>query len=409
MDVLFVGDDWAEDHHDVCLMDGEGRVVASRRLPEGLVGMERFHALVADRVDDPSQVIVGIETDRGLWVQALVAAGYQVFAINPGSVSRYRDRHHIGGGKSDTSDARMLANVVRTDRHNHRPVAANSELAEAVKVLARAHQSLVWSRSAATNRLRAGLLEYFPGAVQAFEDLTDRDTLAVLAAAPDPDQAARLSRSSIKAALRRGGRQRNLDWRAEQIQAALRAPQPRTSPLLGQALAAVTRSHVAVIRELNTQIAELAAELQPHFEQHPDAAIYLSLPGLGVILGARMLGEFGDDPNRYANRKCRKNYAGTSPLTVASGRKKTVHARHLRNKRLADATHLWAFEAISTSPGARACYQRHRDAKQGHHQALRAVANKLVGCLHACLRDRVPYDETTAWANQPKPSNTRAA
>ena len=205
MDVLFVGDDWAEDHHDVCLMDGEGRVVASRRLPEGLVGMERFHALVADRVDDPSQVIVGIERDRGLWVQALVAAGYQVFAINPGSVSRYRDRHHIGGGKSDTSDARMLANVVRTDRHNHRPVAANSELAEAVKVLARAHQSLVWSRSAATNRLRAGLLEYFPGAVQAFEDLTDRDTLAVLAAAPDPDQAARLSRSSIKAALRRGG------------------------------------------------------------------------------------------------------------------------------------------------------------------------------------------------------------
>ena len=166
---------------------------------------------------------------------------------------------------------------------------------------------------------------------------------------------------------------------------------------------------MAVIRELNTQIAELAAELQPHFEQHPDAAIYLSLPGLGVILGARMLGEFGDDPNRYANRKCRKNYAGTSPLTVASGRKKTVHARHLRNKRLADATHRWAFEAISTSPGARACYQRHRDAKQGHHQALRAVANKLVGCLHACLRDRVPYDETTAWANQPKPSNTRAA
>lgn len=408
MEVLFVGDDWSEDHHDVCLMDPQGQVLAARRLPEGVEGLQRFHVLVGEYVEVAGGVVIGIETDQGMWVQALIAAGYQVFAINPGSVSRYRDRHRIGGGKSDTSDAKMLADVVRTDRHNHRTVAANSELSEAVKVLARAHQNLIWARSAASNALRATLRQYYPGALLAFSDLDDRDTLAVLERAPDPDQGARLSRSVITAALRRGGRQRNLDRRAGQIQAALRVPQPRTTPVLQHALATVTGSQVAILAALNTQIAELATELGQHFEQHPDAAIYLSLPGLGEVLGARMLGEFGDDPNRYANHKSRRNYAGTSPLTVASGRKKTVHARHLRNKRLADTTHRWAFAALLTSPGARACYQRHRDAKEGHYQALRAVANKLVSCLHACLRDQTLYDETIAWQNQPTSRTTAA-
>ena len=203
MEVLFVGDDWSEDHHDVCLMDPQGQVLAARRLPEGVEGLQRFHVLVGEYVEVAGGVVIGIETDQGMWVQALIAAGYQVFAINPGSVSRYRDRHRIGGGKSDTSDAKMLADVVRTDRHNHRTVAANSELSEAVKVPARAHQNLIWARSGASNALRATLRQYYPGALLAFSDLDDRDTLAVLERAPDPDQGARLSRSVITAALRR--------------------------------------------------------------------------------------------------------------------------------------------------------------------------------------------------------------
>ena len=116
---VFMGDDWAEDHHDVHLMD-DGKKLASRRLPEGLDGIRVFHELVADHVADPAEVVVGIETDRGLWVTALVAAGYQVYAINPLAASRYRDRHNVGGAKSDAGDAKMLADLVRTDRHNHR-------------------------------------------------------------------------------------------------------------------------------------------------------------------------------------------------------------------------------------------------------------------------------------------------
>jgi len=136
--MIFVGDDWAEDHHDVYVMDADGARLASRRLPEGLAGIRGFHELVAAHVEEPSQVVIGIETDRGLWVQALGAAGYQVFAVNPLAVARYRDRHQVSGAKSDAGDAKLLADLVRTDRHNHRPLAGDSPDVEAIKVLARA-------------------------------------------------------------------------------------------------------------------------------------------------------------------------------------------------------------------------------------------------------------------------------
>jgi transposase len=157
---------------------------------------------------------------------------------------------------------------------------------------------------------------------------------------------------------------------------------------------------VGIIAELNRQIAELETALAEHFETHPDADIYRSLPGLGVVLGARVLGEFGDDPNRYTSAKCRKNYAGTSPLTVASGKKRAVLARHVRNRRLYDALDQWAFCAISSSPGAREFYDQHRAAGDTHHQALRALGNRLVGLLHGCLRHHTPYNEHIAWAHR---------
>jgi transposase len=398
--MLFVGDDWAEDHHDVYLMNDAGDRLASRRLPEGLAGIGRLHALIAEHADDPAQVVLGIETDRGLWVDALTAVGYQVFAVNPLAAARYRDRHHVSGAKSDASDAKLLADLVRTDRHNHRLVAGDSSAAEAIKVLARAHQNLIWARTRHTNGLRSALREYYPAALEAFEDLTDRDALAILGRAPTPADAQRLSVSKIRAALKAAGRQRNLDTRAVQIQEMLRSQQLTAPAAVTAAFGASTRAAVGVIAELNRQISDLEAELATHFEAHPDADIYRSLPGLGVILGARVLGEFGDDPNRYTTAKCRKNYAGTSPLTIASGKKRAVLARHVRNRRLYDALDQWAFCALTTSPGARAFYDHHRAAGDLHHQALRALGNRLVGILHGCLRHHSSYDEHQAWAHR---------
>jgi transposase len=400
MALIFVGDDWAEDHHDIHLMDAEGARLASRRLPEGLVGIRGLHELVAAHAEEPSQVVVGIETDRGLWVDALTAAGYQVYAVNPLAVARYRDRHHVSGAKSDTSDAKLLADLVRTDRHNHRLIAGDSADAEAIKVLARAHQNLIWTRTRHINALRNALREYYPGALVAFEDLAHGDALGVLDRAPTPEQGAHLPLTAIQSALKRGGRQRNIAARARQIQAALRTQQLAAPAPVAAAYGATTRAAVGIITELNRQIGELETTLAQNFETHPDADIYLSLPGLGVILGARVLGEFGDDPNRYTDAKSRKNYAGTSPLTIASGKKRAVLARHVRNRRLYDAIDQWALCALRTSPGARTFYDQRRAAGDLHHQALRALGNRLVGILHGCPRHKQPYDEHTAWAHR---------
>ncbi|BBY95736.1 IS110 family transposase [Mycobacterium gallinarum] len=398
--MIFVGDDWAEDHHDVYLMDEAGQRLAARRLSEGLSGIRDLHELVARHAEEPDQVVIGIETDRGLWVSALAASGYRVWAINPMAAARYRDRHHVSGAKSDAGDAKLLADLVRTDRHNHRQIAGDTSDAEAIKVLARTHQSLIWARTRHANMLRSGLREYYPAALEAFDSLTDGDALAVLGRAPTPEQGARLSLSKIGSALKAAGRQRNIDTRAIEIQTILRREHLTASPAIASAFGTTTTAAVHVIAALNTQIAELETVLADHFEKHPDADIYRSLPGLGVVLGARVLGEFGDDPNRYRTAKCRKNYAGTSPLTIASGRKRVVLARHVRNKRLYDALDQWAFCALTRSRGARTFYDQHRGNGDTHHQALRALGNRLVGILHGCLRHQTLYDEHKAWTHR---------
>ena len=209
-----------------------------------------------------------------------------------------------------------------------------------------------------------------------------------------------LSRSKISAALRRGGRQRRVDERAGEVQAALRADQLAAPGVVSTAMGAWVAASVAVIATMSAQIAELARELEAGFELHPDAQVIRSLPGRGTILGARALGEFGDEPDRYATTKSRKNYAGTSPITRASGTKRAVLARHVRNRRLADAIYLWAFCALAVSPGARALYDQHRSAGDTHHAALRALGNRLVGILHGCLQHHTLYDETVAWGHR---------
>jgi len=399
--VLFVGVDWAEDHHDVCVMAEGGEVLGKRRVPDSVVGIGDLHALVAEHADDDEAVVAGIEIDRGLVVYSLLAAGYEVYAINPLAAARYRDRHATSGAKSDTGDAKVLADLVRTDRHNHRPIAGDSDLVEGVKLLARAHQNAIWSRQRQLNTLRSALREYYPGALTAFgTDLASTDALAVLALAPTPELGRGLSRSKIASGLRKGGRQRNIERRAEEIQDALRSEQLEAPALIAGAHGIIARSAVALITTFNAQIAELEAALSEHFEQHPDAKVVLSLPGLGTVLGARVLGEFGDDRPRFSSPKSRKNYAGTSPVTKASGRSKVVLARFARNKRLGDACDQWAFCALNTSPGARGYYDQLRARGKTHHQALRQLANRLVGILHICLERGVLYDELVAWPQE---------
>jgi transposase len=395
---LFAGDDWAEDHHDIEVMDAAGKVLAKRRLPEGAAGMSQLHELIGRFLPedaDEVEVVIGIGTDRGPWVAALVAAGYTVFPVNPLQASRYRERHGVSGAKSDQGDSHMLADMVRTDSHQLRPAAGDSPEAAGVKVVARTHKTLIWDRTRQVQRLRHQLREYFPAAIEAFEDLDAPDVLELLGKAPDPARAARLTRAQISAALKRA-RRRNIADKTDAILAALRGEHLTQPAALTVAYAATVRSLVAVITTLNEQAKLLEEQVKEHFGRHPDAEIYQSQPGIGAILGARVLGEFGDDPRRYVSAKSRKNHGGTSPITRASGKKKVVAARFIRNDRLIDALMSWAFASLNASPGARAFYDQQRAKGLEHNDALRRLANRLVGILHGCLKTRTLYDEATA-------------
>jgi transposase len=405
--VLFVGDDWSEDHHDVELQDETGRRLSKAKLDEGIVGIARLHAMIGEHLDADAgveSVMVGIETDRGPWVQALLAAGYQVHAINPLQVARYRQTDHTSGGKSDTADAHTLADMVRTKCHTLRPVAGDSVQAEAIKVVTRSHKTLIWERTRHLLRLRHVLREFFPAALQAFDDLGAPEALELLDKAPDPAAAARLSTKQISAALTRA-RRRDVTLTAKTIQVALRSKQLGQPPVVADAYAAAVRAQVALLTTLNTQIATMQDQVEKHFAAHPDAEIYLSQPGLATVLGARVLAEFGDDKSRYRNAKARKNYAGTSPITRQSGKKKVVLTRHVHNDRLIDALGLQAFAALRASPGARAYYDRQRARGVSHHASLRQLSNRLVGILHGCIKTASTYDEDTAWTPEPPAEN----
>ena len=396
--MIFVGIDWAETHHDVCVVDEQGQVLAATRVPDGAEGVGELHALIADHAPEPGEVAVGIETDRGLLVGALIASSYQVYAINPMAASRYRDRHQTSKAKSDRGDAKVLADLVRTDRHNHRRVAGDSPLAEATKIVARAHQALIWTRQRHINQIRSAPREFYPAALAAFgSDLGSRDAVSVLSRAPTPKLGARASRSSLMSWLRQGGRQRNLAQRASAIQAAMRSEQLQAPAVVEEAYGDAVLALVALVAGLNDQIEALETKLTTRFDAHPDAEILRSLPGLGSVLGARVLAEFGDDRTRFADAKARRCYAGTAPITRASGSKLMVLARVARNRRLADACYLWAFAALQRSPGARRLYDARRSRGDTHHQALRSLANKLVGILHGCLSHHTPYSEALAW------------
>jgi transposase len=403
--LLYVGDDWAEDHHDVELMDAAGRRLAKARLPEGVAGIERLHAMIAEQLGedtDEADVLVGIETERGPWVAALLAAGYTVYAVNPLQAARYRERRGVSGAKSDRADAHTLADMVRTDSHQLRSVAADTPEVEAIKVVARAHKTMIWERTRHVLRLRHGLREYFPAALEAFDDLDAPDTLELLAKAPEPASAAKLTSAQIRAALK-GARRRDIDTKTARIQDALRGEHLGRHKVITNAYAATTRSLAAVLVTLNEQIKILQEQVDEHFGEHPDAEIIMSQPGMGPLLGARVLAEFGDAPRRYTDAKSRKNYAGTSPITRASGKKKVVVARFVHNDRLIDALLLQAQAALRSSPGARSYYDKQRDRGLSHNAALRQLANRLVGILHGCLKTHTNYDESTAWPQAKSP------
>jgi hypothetical protein len=312
--------------------------------------------------------------------------------------------------KSDHLDAMTLANILRTDAGAHRPLPADTELAQAVTVLARAAQDATWRRTKATQELRALLREYYPTFLDAFTggvhtNLAKPDARAVLALAPTPEQGATLTKASIIAALRRAGRQRRLDQTADRIHQALRRPQLRQPPLVESAMGRQTRALLATLDVECANVDQLNAAAIEAFQKHPDYHIITSFPGLGETTGARLLAEIGDDRSRFADPRGLKALAGAAPVTRASGRSVSVRRRQVKNNRLAAVGFVWAFATIPRPGPAKDLYDRRRAHGDRHAAALRNL-----GQLWHCLQTKQLYDQAKAFpAADRSPSEPIAA
>ncbi|MBH1937813.1 IS110 family transposase [Streptomyces sp. AV19] len=413
--MIYCGIDWAEHTHDVALVDDSGQLLAKRHITDDAAGYRILLDLLAEYGDtEENPVPVAIETSRGLLVAVLRAGKRKVFAINPMAAARYRDRHSVSRKKSDPGDALVLANILRTDMHAHRPLPQDSELARAIAVLARAQQDAVWNRQQIANQLRSLLREYYPASLTAVEawkrGLCRPEARELLRLAPTPRRAAKLSRTQLQAALKRAGRQRGIEAEAERLRGILRADWAHQPQLVEDALGKQMLALLLQLEAATKAANDLEEAVAEAFPQHPDADIILSFPGLGTQLGARVLAEIGDDRQRFADARGLKAYAGASPITRASGKKSSVTRRWVKNDRLNHVGYLWAFSAPNASPGAKIHYRRRRDEHgDWHASAQRNLFNRLLGQLYHCLQRSQRFEESIAFPSFSEETCTAAA
>ena len=386
----------------------------TRSIPESIAGFTELTAMLAEAGEGPNDPIpVAIETPRGLLVAVLRASGRPVYPINPMSVARYRERTSMSGKKSDHGDAVTLANILRTDADQHRRLPADTELAQSITVLARAHQDATWRRTRASNELRSLLREYFPGFPHTFADrpgaISSPEARAVLAIAPTPAKAARLTKPQIVAALRRAGRHRGLTALADTIQQHLRTPQLRHPTLVEDAFGVQALAVLATLDAEYDSVDRLGEATAAAFNEHPDHQIITSFVGLADLTGARLLAEIGDDRTRFADARALKAFAGSAPVTKASGCSIRITHRHVKNNRLAAVGFVWAFVASGCQGPTRAHYLARRDHGDRHAAALRHLYNRMLGQLYHCLQTSQTYDPIKAYGPPRTPPEQAAA
>lgn len=388
-------------------------MVRHLRIPETPAGVDEM--LSALRALNPTshrfsrkQVPVAIEDSGRLIVAELRRRQQPVIHIPPAVASRHRGRTAVATSKSDRTDAALLANIIRRDPGRFRLLPDNSDSAAAVTVLARAQKDAAIRAAEMAVRLQAHLRLYFPAAVQAWagmeHGLRRGEARAVLALAATPRAAAALSKPRLYDALAAGGRTRLLDDHAARLRDLFGTPQLRHRPLTEEAMGIRTLSLLSELDnacQVNERLEVLALDA---FSRHPHSAVYRTFPGLKSVLGARVFAEIGDDPDRFTNARALRSYAGTAPLTWASGDTQVVTHRRVANRRLKVAVHSWAFTSLNRSPGCRALYDRRREHGDRYAAALRHVGGRLLAGLHHCIQTGTVFSETAMFPHATTPT-----
>jgi len=390
--MFYVGIDWADLKHEVRVVDEKGEGVAKFTIPHTAQGLTKLHRRLSMISPNRDELLLALETDKGLVVSFLLDLGYTVYPINPKVVSRYRDRYRTSGAKSDPLDALVLANILRTDRHRFRPIMPDSTLARELKILTRDHQHLVKSRTALSNQLTACLKSYYPRALELFSKVTQPITLAFLKAYPTPQSASGLSLKGLRRFLRE--HRYTHPQRVEELYKTLQQPQMAVESWLARAKSRHMLALVSQLEPLLDQIKSYKKEIQKLLKKHPDSEIFLSLPGAGPILAARMLAEVGDNRQRYPDYQALQCEAGTAPVTIASGNYRYVRFRRACKKPLRATLHQFAFCSRRECDWANQFYHQQRRKGKSNSLATRALANKWVKVIFALWQKRQTYNES---------------
>lgn len=397
---LYVGIDWGTEQHHVCFIDAGGQRVGQQSIAHSGAGLAALVSELARRVAAPSRIAIALETPRGALIDALLAHGCHVFAINPKQLDRFRDRHTVAGAKDDRRDAWVLADALRTDRRAFHPRQTDDPRLAPRRELSRLHSELVAELTRATNRLRDQLLRFYPQALALCPAADEPWLWTLLERAPTPAAARQLRPNGLRALL---AEHRIRRVTGDALHAALQAPALPVTPATGAAAAEHVGFLVPRLRLLQEQrrrcerrleqlLNDLGAAGDAGAEEHRDVTILRSLPGVGRVVSATMLAEAWQ-PLAARDYQTLRAHAGTAPVTRQSGKTRLVTMRRSCNRRLRDAVFHWAGNSIRLDPRCRAQYDRLRQ-RHGHARALRGVADRLLALLMALLTTGTPYDPT---------------
>jgi len=393
----FVGLDWASDHHDVVVVNGAGEIVEDFRFEDTAEGWAQF----TQKLSGYPHPAVAIETSGGSTVERLLESGYAVYPVNPLAAKRYRERKAPSGTKSDRLDAWSLADALRLEGNQWRRLQPNDPLTLELRILCRDEIALIEQRTALVCQLRAALKEYYPTALEAFEDWTLRSSWAFVESFPTPEALVKAGKRKWEKFLqvRKLCRPQTYENRLKlfaQAQTFCGSPaRTRAKSLLAVALA-------AQLRVLQDQLDKYRARIQELFQQHPDHELFGSLPGAGEKLAPRLLGELGDDRGRFDSAEALQCYAGTAPVNYQSGQMKRTRVRRACQKILRHTVHLWANLSRAECPWAEAYYRKKREAGQSHACALRCLGQRWLKILWKMWQTRTPYNPELHQRNQVK-------
>jgi transposase len=398
--MLLVGIDWADDHHDVCLVDGSCQdacaSLARFRIAQSVAGFESLHARVREYETAPDQVLVAIETPHGLLVNDLVGHGYCVYPINPKSVSRYRDRHSPASAKDDNRDAFTLAHILRTDRKHFAPLDMLPEQYRLMEELCKDLRQMVDDRTQLINRLNSCLKGYYPQALNLFSRPDGQVSIAFLSAFPEPASLAKLSMKRFQAFLKK--QKYTHPERAEQIYEQVTSPAPCADVVITRASRMRMLSLLDQLMTLQAHIHAYEQQIHTLFQELPESQNISNFPGVGERIGPELLATLGPRPqngeaSRFTSSEGLKRLSGASPVTRQSGNYKKVNFRRACDRHLRRTLYDWAKTASRTCPWAHAYYEYSREHGQRYNTILRNLAQKLIAILYRIWLTGEAYDE----------------